>query len=138
MNESFVMTLKSFAPLAEFKADNEVPLSEHAIFILSSHTIVDPATRGLEKFTRSDHKGVVLQREGEKWLRTILSLEGHSLLVYGLGNIKQASDYFKLIGCQMTTNPDEQTITLSSSQHKRFVFKVENASEYAEWVSKLN
>jgi len=64
MNESFVMTLKNFAPLAEFKADNEIHLSEHAVFLLSSHTIVDPATRGLETFTRSDHKGVVLQRAG--------------------------------------------------------------------------
>jgi len=62
MNESFVMTLKDYPPLAEFKADNEIPLSEHAVFLLSSHTIVDPATRDLETFAKSDHKGVVLQR----------------------------------------------------------------------------
>ena len=51
--------LRNYAPMAEFKAANEVPLKDK-VFLLSNHELVDPVLGGLDAFKKSDFKGAVL------------------------------------------------------------------------------
>ena len=153
-NEKFISALYAFATRAKFITANEVPISivtkngtvAKKEFMLSNHELIDPATGVLDRFKIDEkhYRSIAHQRPDanadsenrEGWLKSIFSLEGHSLVVYDYKDSREFVQYINLMGYSVSTM--DQVITLKSPNQQTVEFYVEARSEFEEWLRYLS